>query len=226
MNYNDICVFDFETGSRNPLTTQPVQIAAVMIHGRRLSVQPNGYFESLIKPLGDEKAIAAGLDPLEEEALAVNGKTRAELAKAPHLKTVWDRFTKFVDRFNYKGGNWTAPIPAGHNINNFDMIIVNRLCREYGPLNKKRNQQGLFHAIHSMDLMNNVFMWTENNPDIRSVSMDSIRDWMGMPKDNAHDALQDVKDTASVLIKFLKLYRHFAPKVKFEKALADEKLRI
>ena len=56
--------------------------------------------------------------------------------------------------------------------------------------------------------------------------MDSIRDWMGIPKDNAHDALQDVKDTATVLIKFLKLYRLFAPKVQFEKALADEKLRI
>ena len=28
MNFRDIIVFDFETGSRNPLTTQPTQIAA------------------------------------------------------------------------------------------------------------------------------------------------------------------------------------------------------
>ena len=48
MNYNDICVFDFETGSRNPPPTQPVQVAAVMIHGRKLTIQPDGYFESLI----------------------------------------------------------------------------------------------------------------------------------------------------------------------------------
>ena len=89
MNYNDICVFDFETGSRNPHTTQPVQVAAVMIHGRKLPIQPDGYFESLIKPMGDEKAIAAGVDPLEDEALQINGKTRAELARAPHAKTVW-----------------------------------------------------------------------------------------------------------------------------------------
>ena len=44
MNYKDIIVFDFETGSRNPEKTQPVQIAAVAIHGRKLTIQPAGYF--------------------------------------------------------------------------------------------------------------------------------------------------------------------------------------
>ena len=90
MNYKDIIVFDFETGSRNPHKTQPVQIAAVAIHGRKLTIQPGGYFESLIRPeLDDEKAIEMGVDPIEDEALAVNGKTREELAKAPSAKTVW-----------------------------------------------------------------------------------------------------------------------------------------
>ena len=46
MNYRDIIVFDFETGSRNPHKTQPTQIAAVAIHGRKLTVQPGGYFNS------------------------------------------------------------------------------------------------------------------------------------------------------------------------------------
>ena len=133
MNYNDICVFDFETGSRNPNTTQPIQIAAVMIHGRKLTVQPNGYFESLIKPLKDEDAIAAGVDTLEDEALAINKKTKSELSKAPHPKTVWHRFNKYIEKFNFKKSSWTAPIAAGHNIENFDMIIAERLCKEYGP---------------------------------------------------------------------------------------------
>jgi len=69
--------------------------------------------------------------------------------------------------------------------------------------------------------MREVWMWTENNKDIKSISMDSIRDWLGMSKENAHDALQDVKDTAAVLIKFMKLYRYYAPKVQFEKAFAN-----
>ena len=99
MNYRDIIVFDFETGSRNPYKTQPVQIAAVAIHGRKLTIQPEGYFESLIRPaLDDERAIELGLDPIEDEALAVNGKTRKELAKAPQPKAVWKKFTNFVDK--------------------------------------------------------------------------------------------------------------------------------
>ena len=67
MNYKDIIVFDFETGSRNPEKTQPVQIAAVAIHGRKLTIQPAGYFESLMRPeLDDDKAIELGVDPIED----------------------------------------------------------------------------------------------------------------------------------------------------------------
>ena len=66
----------------------------------------------------------------------------------------------------------------------------------------------------------------ENNADIKSLSMDSMRDLLGMDKDNAHDALQDVKDTANILIAFMKLHRRFSPNVKFEKAFADGNVHI
>ena len=45
-------------------------------------------------------------------------------------------------------------------------------------------------------------------------------------KDNAHDALQDVKDTANLMIKFLKLQRSLLKKVKFEKAFANGQLYV
>ena len=103
MNYRDIIVVDFETGSRNPHKTQPTQVAAVAIHGRKLTVQPGGYFNSEIRPiLDDEKAVAAGLDPIEDEALAVTKKERKALARAPLPKTVWSKFTNFVNKYNFK----------------------------------------------------------------------------------------------------------------------------
>ena len=55
MNYRDIIVFDFETGSRNPHKTQPTQIAAIALHGRRLTLQPGGVFNSEIRPILDDK---------------------------------------------------------------------------------------------------------------------------------------------------------------------------
>ena len=136
-------------------------------------------------------------------------------------KSVWKKFIQFVDQYNWKGTQWFAPIPAGWNIVGFDMVIINRLCKEYGPFNKDRNQQKLFHAIYKIDMMDNYFMWTEADPSVKSISMDATRERMGMSKENAHDALQDVKDTANVMIKFMKTHRAVYQNLKLDKAFAN-----
>ena len=123
MSNRDFIVFDFETGSRNPLTTQPTQIAAIALDGRNLSMK--GSFNSEIKPiLDDEKAIAAGLDPIEDGALRVTGKNRKDLAKAPSLKPVWKKFCSFVDQYNWKKDPFFNPIPVGFNIIGFIHIVI------------------------------------------------------------------------------------------------------
>jgi DNA polymerase III epsilon subunit-like protein len=45
MNYRDYVVYDFETTSANPLRTQPVQIAAVVVHGRKLEIKKGSEFQ-------------------------------------------------------------------------------------------------------------------------------------------------------------------------------------
>lgn len=215
-------MFDFETTGKNPYGCQPTQIAAVALHPRTLKIKDGGVFESKMRCIvDDEKAIAAGFDPVEEKALEITGKTREEIATGPLPKTVWKKFTEFVNKHNYKGTSWYAPIAAGYNINGFDMVIVNRLCKSYGPINKSRGCQDLFNNIHTMDLMPTLYSWFEDNSDVKGYSMDYFRDYFGMPKDNAHDALQDVKDTANILIKFLKLQRTLSKKIVFEKAFAN-----
>ena len=69
--------------------------------------------------------------------------------------------------------------------------------------------------------MDDVWLWTEGDPNVKSISMDALRERMGLSSDNAHDALQDVKDTANILIKFLKFQRNISEKTKFEKAFAN-----
>ena len=225
MSYRDYIVFDFETGSRNPNKTQPTQIAALALDGRNFKLK--GPFNSEIRPiLDDEKAIELGLDPLEDEALRITGKTREALAKAPLPKGVWKKFCSFVNKYNWKGTQFFAPIPAGFNIIGFDMIIVNRLCKEYGPFDSDRQQNKLFNKIYKVDMMDNMFMWTEGDPSIRSISMDSLRDRMGLSKENAHDALQDVKDTANIMIKFMKTHRAVYRNLKIDKAFADGELYV
>jgi DNA polymerase III epsilon subunit-like protein len=225
MSKRDIIVFDFETGSRNPYRTQPTQIAALALDGRNFKLK--GEFNSEIRPiLDDEKALSLGLDPVEDEALNVTRKTREGLAKAPQLKTVWNKFTNFVNKYNWNGTTFFAPIAAGFNIIGFDMVIINRLCKEYGPFDEKSQRQKLFHQIYKIDMMDNIFMWTEGDPTIKSISMDSMRERLGMSKDNAHDALQDVKDTANIMIKFMRTHRAVYRNLKLEKSFADGDLYI
>ena len=224
MNYRDIIVFDFETGSANPNRCQPTQIAAIALHGRKLTLQPGGVFNSEIRPiLDDDKAIELGLDPVEDEALEITHKTRKELAKAPQPKQVWKKFSEFVNKFNFKKTQWYAPIPAGYNINGFDLPIVQRMCEEHGPTNQK-GKQSLCSAVYKIDIMDIVWFWMESNPDVKSISLDNMRKYMEFPqesKDNAHDALQDVKDTANMMIRFMKFHRSLSSKTKFDKAFAD-----
>lgn len=225
MANRDYIVFDFETGSRNGHTTQPTQIAALALDGRNLAVK--GSFNSEIKPiLDDDEAIAAGVDPIEDGALKVTNKTREGLAKAPSLKSVWNKFTKFVDQYNWKGEPFFAPIPVGYNIIGFDMLIINRLCEEFGPWDKGRRQNKLFSKVHKVDLMDNMFMWTEGDPSIRSISMDTLRERMGLSTENAHDALQDVKDTANIFIKMLKTHRAVYQNIELDKAFAKGNLYV
>lgn len=225
MANRDIIVFDFETGSRNPRKTQPTQLAAIALDGRNFKLK--GTFNSEIKPImNDEKAIEAGLDPVEDEALRITGKTRTQLHKAPSLKSVWSKFVKFVDQYNWKGTQWFAPIPAGFNIIGFDMVIINRLCEQYGPYDKERGQQKLFNKINKVDMMDNYYMWTEGDPSVKSRSMDAIRERMGMSKENAHDALQDVKDTANLMIKFMKTHRAVYQNLNIDKAFANGDLYV
>ena len=225
MANRDYIVFDFETGSRNGRTTQPTQIAAIALDGRNLALK--GTFNSEIKPiLDDDEAIAAGVDPIEDGALKVTNKTREALAKAPSLKSVWSKFTKFVDQYNWKGEPFFAPIHVGYNIIGFDMHIINRLCEEFGPWDKKSHQNKLFSKVYKVDLMDNIFMWTEGDPSFKSISMDSLREKMGLASENAHDALQDVKDTANIFIKMLKTHRAVYQNIEFEKAFAKGNLYV
>lgn len=221
----DIIVFDFETGGRNPLKCQPTQIGAIALDGRNF--KKKGEFNSMMRPIiDDDKAIAAGVDPLEDEALKVTGQTRAALAKAPLPKGVWKKFCAFVDKYNWKGTPYFAPIPCGFNIIGYDLPIVDRLCEQYGPWDDKKQKQKLFSQLFIYDVMQDVKLWTEGDPNIKSISMDSLREIMGLSSENAHDALQDVKDTANIFIKLQKSRRAVYRNMKFEKAFADGNLFI
>ena len=56
--------------------------------------------------------------------------------------------------------------------------------------------------------------------------MDALRKRMGLSTENAHDALQDVKDTANIFIKLQKSRRAVYRNMKFDNAFVDGDLFI
>lgn len=284
MNMNDLVFLDFETTSVNPYSCQPTQLAACVIHGRKLEVHDKSIFSSYIQPIWDvEECKKLGLDPITDEVLEKTKIDIEDLKKAPTLKLVWNQFEQYINKYNPKKSKWGAPIKAGMNIDKYDAIIIDRICGghfrkarteldklrsggiipidgtnvitraqdeldswtgaeapdsvysflEYvakikpvtfpepygfGPWDSERQEETLFFPRDSVDLLRILWMWTENLPEIKSLSMDSVREWLGISTVGAHNAIKDIQDGAEILIKFLKLHRNFVPKVKFRNA--------
>lgn len=230
MNFNNIVVFDFETGSKRSFFTQPTQLSAAIVNGRKLELIDGAIFNSYIKPIIDEEELKkTKLDKIEDEALKVTGITWDKLNSAPSIKVVWANFVEFMKQYNPDGKQWSAPLASGYNIHNFDMNIINRIAgghtrfvkadKEpygFGPFDEEYYQCTLFHPIHKIDLMNIVWNWTENNKDIRSISFDSVRKWVGMSLEGGHDAKTDVLQSVELLIRFMRLTRITSRKVKFK----------
>jgi len=219
INDKPLICFDFETTSakavgstENPSTCGITQIAAVVIHGRRLEIIGE-FNRDNIKWHED--------DDISDEAFKVTRKDKAFIEKNGYCpKQAWAEFTSFVHEFNPKRSVWGAPIPCGYNINGFDMPLLEKYCQKYGPIDNKSGRGCLVSNYMQFDVLNHLFWWFESNAALPNMKLDTLRDYFGMDKEGAHDALVDVTQTAQIAIKLLRLYRDLHKKIKFAGAFA------
>ena len=230
MNNNKICVFDFETDGSDPSVCSPVQLSAVMIDTQRLEIIKDSEFNAYFKPERLEQAGQSATSEIykDSDILEWHGKVKGvdkeEIFKQwmdyPEQKHSWQQFVSYLDNYHNVYGKRTrsqfsAPIASGYNIIRFDMKIINRLSSKYNNLNKE-NITNLFHPRDQVDIMNVAWLWLENLSEIKSLALDNLRDYLGIDKTNAHDAVKDVKDCAQILMRFLRLHRNLSNKVKFK----------
>jgi len=202
--YNNIAVFDFETSSTDPKTTQPLSLACVMVDPLKLKILPNSEFYTLIKP-EDEKTV-------EAEALKVNKLTIAELnEKGVDLEIAWSNFHNYLQQYRKGKTKQSKIIPSGFNICNFDLVIYERL-------NERFKKSDVFNETKSLDLFHDFYRWWHNE-EIIYMNMGEIRKRLGMSLEGAHNSLVDVRDCARILLKMLNLYRTVKPR--FQNAFAD-----
>jgi DNA polymerase III epsilon subunit-like protein len=204
MNY--FIVFDFETDGTDPETCQPVQVASVAIDPFNLEVVDGSEFCSDMKPIGIDKdeyftdsvnktiAWHAGIAKTTKEDVIKRWKS------APAQKLVWKNFVQHINKYNKNKAQYSAPVPCGMNIRNFDLPIVRRLNSTY-----KVSRLFNYEVVDLRDLFFYSLVWDN---EVRSRSMDNMRKYFGMSNAGAHDALQDVKDTSVFIIRYLKFFKN------------------
>jgi DNA polymerase III epsilon subunit-like protein len=222
---NCYIVLDLETTSKSAYLAQPVQLAAVAVDAKKLEII--GTFDSLIKPIFDpEECKKLDLEPPSDDTYRITKLKKEEIEKAPELKVVWNNFCSFVNTFNYKKNKWDAPVVSGYNIVNYDLKIINRIAGgepyKFGPYDDEYKICSLFNPIWRLDLLDTVFLYFESMWQPKSLSLDSLRKFMGMSSEGAHNAAVDTRQTAELLIRFLRLTRSVAKETKFENAFGGD----
>lgn len=207
---NNYIVYDLETFSRNPYTTEPIEIGAIVIDCNTLQEKENGRFASLVKPTQWEL--------IQDEALAKNKITREMLETAPEQKLVMEQFVGFCRQFTRSDKLWDQLIPCGYNIVKFDNIIMDRMCEKYDILSTRNKEPNLFHPFHSVDLAQILRYWFHNTNELPSYSLTDVCEYFGLTIVDAHRALADVEATMKLLQRFMKFGRELAsrqmPKMK------------
>lgn len=223
INYNTFVCYDFETVGWNggkavdPKTNFPIQLAAKPIDNRRLTIIED-LFATDIRP--------PDISLVSEDDIVWHSKNRGctkeefieSLEKAPSIEQVLGDFENYCMKYNYKKTKWTAPIPCGHNINSFDNLVMERMRALYS----KDKEKPLFHSRDFIDSMNLSFLFYENLQEPKSYGMDVLRPFYGIEAKDGHTASKDVEDCCAIIVKFMRLIRETAKKVRFKGAFANE----
>lgn len=223
-NFQKICVFDLETDGISPEKCSPVQIAAIMVDPNKLEIIPDSEFNINLRPeaLQDKPDYDYSDSDVLDFHAKVRGSSKEDILKQwkdyQKQEQGWKLFVSYLELYHTRSDKkscFTAPIAAGYNINRFDLRIIERLSTKYSNVNKE-GKSSLFYPRDVLDMMNMVFYWFEGNNELKNYTLDHIREYFGLSTVGAHDALKDVKDTAHLLIRFMRLHRNLANKVKFK----------
>ena len=202
MNFNNFCVFDLETTAANPNVAQITQLAAVIINRNNLKIIDE--IELKMKP--------EDMDSIEDGALQATGMTREQIAGFPETSVMWPVFVNWLGNHNKSGSVYKAPIPCGYNIIGYDMPIIRRYCKKFKTAwDDGRQDQKLFSQVYKFDVLDHMWYWFENNKDLPKLKLEMMLEYMGASEERikgSHDALVDVKNTADIVIRLLKMARH------------------
>jgi DNA polymerase III epsilon subunit-like protein len=208
MNKSILIVTDCETTGKVAGHNEIIQIAGKAYDPRTYEPIPDGEFLSLMRPEHEDR--------IEQEAMAVHKIPLEELRKAPEAKAVWLSFCNWVMRYNPTGSKWDSPIFCGKNIQAFDLKFYDVLKNKYGP------KKEVWNSWRCVDLEHILFMWFNGNSELPNYKFDVVRDYLGLSKENGHDALVDCRQEGAVIMRFLQYHKKLFNPKKFRGSFKEQ----
>ena len=176
---------------------------------KRLEIVPNSEFNIVIKPDDiDKKGYAdAHIDTIKFHSKNMGIPCEAVLDRWREGSPEKNAF-EYFDTYIKKQAGTILPVAGGQNVRDYDLPIYSRCIEKYKIPYRffKRDK------IELLDFFSHWFMYAKKPP--KNYKLDTIREKFGMSLEGAHDALVDVRDTAHLLIRFLKLQKVLVEKVK------------
>ena len=224
MNLNYYAVVDIETDGIDPEKCNPLQLGAVIVDPRKLEIVKGSEFSSWIQP---PEFHSKDFDYFEEHKDTIafhcenfkedKNQFLARLENAQSEKLVWKDFAEYLKSYYIPGQkktHFSSCILAGYNVLNYDKVILDRMAAKYKNMGKD-GKSNLFNKRMCVDVMHLAYYWHEGSNVLPNYKLDTLREHFPFPEleGQAHEALKDCIDTATYLIRYLKLHRHFAQKV-------------
>jgi hypothetical protein len=222
--YPAILIVDIESDSPYPDSCEIVQLSSIAIDSQSLEIIKESEFDISVCP---EDINKTDYISLHESTLNFHAKNNncsidhliSEWKKGVSPKVAIDSFSQYHSKYQTKKNTmYGAPIFGGANPS-FDIEILERYWQKYGI-----NYKNMFKWRDTMCVIHQSYLWLSSLDDSPpNYKMDTLREYFGISGENAHNSLKDVRDEAELLIRFLRLYRRMAPKVRFRNALATNK---
>jgi DNA polymerase III alpha subunit (gram-positive type) len=182
---------------------------------------PGSEFCEYCKPTDDCK--------IDDKVIEITKIDPELINKAASIKIVWPKFVNYVTKYNSDKTTWNAPIAVAHNLIGFDLPIALRMNELFC---EKGKDTVLFNLQQKVDTVNLMFFLFENVKEVNNYKLNTLRDFFGLSKDNAHKADTDVEHLGMISMRILKFLREvvksYLPQMRGSfkrdlKALANEK---
>lgn len=205
MNNRNIIIVDTETTGLDPASGHEItQIAGIALEPASFEEITGSAFQLFLKPQFPDKASPKAIEVAKDS-------WEKAMAEGIDPKVGLQSFHEWCRKWNAQKKGWSKPFWGGWNTQ-FDLDMVRYWLKYYKVVTDNEFEFG--NPVDAMTLSFGLF---ENHPSVKSFRLDNIAEILHMKRElSTHDALEDVRLTATIFRRIMLYNRRVAAKMKIQ----------